>query len=164
MAGPANNRRTKERHPSANATQRARRATFARVDYRPSPEALDVIRANLGGRYPLCILSGVIDRIVIEWAEETGRLMNNQRNSNERPELVDANARARMTSGAKVRKVREACGARARAGTPCRTRPLPGRCRCKWHGGASTGPKTAEGRARALANLRQFRPQSVATA
>jgi len=29
--------------------------------------------------------------------------------------------------------------------------------RCKFHGGMSTGPKTSEGRARALANLRQNR-------
>lgn len=49
---------------------------------------------------------------------------------------------------------RPTCGARTRAGTPCRA---PGvkdratgkrRARCKLHGGLSTGPKTVEGRAR----------------
>src|SRR3954454_2503073 len=39
------------------------------------------------------------------------------------------------------------CGARTRAGTPCRAAAMPaGRCRI--HGGASTGPRTAEGLAR----------------
>jgi hypothetical protein len=36
------------------------------------------------------------------------------------------------------------CGARTRAGAPCRAAAMPaGRCRI--HGGASTGPRTAEG-------------------
>ncbi|HKF94967.1 MAG TPA: HGGxSTG domain-containing protein [Gammaproteobacteria bacterium] len=29
--------------------------------------------------------------------------------------------------------------------------------RCKYHGGLSTGPKTLQGKVRALANLKQFR-------
>lgn len=40
------------------------------------------------------------------------------------------------------------CGAQTRKGTPCRCKPLPGKRRCKFHGGASTGPKTPEGRER----------------
>jgi transcriptional regulator with XRE-family HTH domain len=40
------------------------------------------------------------------------------------------------------------CGAKTRKGTPCRAKALPGKKRCKYHGGMSTGPKTAEGRAR----------------
>jgi hypothetical protein len=49
------------------------------------------------------------------------------------------------------------CGARRkRDGQPCIARPLANG-RCKLHGGMSTGPNTAEGRARALANLRQNR-------
>jgi DNA-binding transcriptional regulator YiaG len=40
------------------------------------------------------------------------------------------------------------CGARTRKGTPCKCKALPGKQRCKFHGGMSTGPKTAEGRAR----------------
>ncbi|WP_457097532.1 HGGxSTG domain-containing protein [Lysobacter sp. P5_B9] len=49
--------------------------------------------------------------------------------------------------------VLEGCGARTRAGTSCRAKRLPGRNRCKWHGGASTGPKTAEGKAKVAKNL-----------
>lgn len=41
-------------------------------------------------------------------------------------------------------------------GRPCRGRSLANG-RCKYHGGLSTGPKTEEGRLRALANLRQNR-------
>lgn len=40
------------------------------------------------------------------------------------------------------------CGARTRKGTPCRAKSEPGRRRCRFHGGLSTGPKTAVGRAR----------------
>ena len=40
------------------------------------------------------------------------------------------------------------CGAFRNDGKPCRHRVEPGKKRCKFHGGCSTGPKTAEGRAR----------------
>ena len=59
---------------------------------------------------------------------------------------------------------RAACGAKTRAGTPCRARPLPGKKRCKWHGGCSTGPRTAAGKARAVANLVQYRGCAIGTA
>ena len=61
------------RHPTANASQRARRARLPRIDYEPAPECLAIIRANLGRHYPDCILSGVIDRIVREWAQDRGQ-------------------------------------------------------------------------------------------
>lgn len=40
------------------------------------------------------------------------------------------------------------CAATNRKGTPCRLLSEPGRRRCKFHGGRSTGPRTAKGRAR----------------
>jgi len=40
------------------------------------------------------------------------------------------------------------CGAKTRKGTPCRLMSEPGRRRCKFHGGKSTGPKTPEGKER----------------
>ncbi|WP_353067634.1 HGGxSTG domain-containing protein [Tunturiibacter psychrotolerans] len=46
------------------------------------------------------------------------------------------------------------CGGRGRqSGHPCQSQEIYPNGRCKWHGGASTGPKTAEGRARSLSNL-----------
>lgn len=46
------------------------------------------------------------------------------------------------------------CGAkRRRDGQPCEALSVPGKRRCKWHGGCSTGPRTAEGKARVTANL-----------
>lgn len=46
------------------------------------------------------------------------------------------------------KKLRRRCGATCRDGQACRARVVPGRKRCRLHGGLSTGPKTAEGRAR----------------
>jgi hypothetical protein len=40
------------------------------------------------------------------------------------------------------------CGALTRTGSACRAKPAPGSCRCRMHGGASTGPTSAEGRQR----------------
>jgi hypothetical protein len=42
-----------------------------------------------------------------------------------------------------------------RSGKPCKSSALYANGRCKWHGGLSTGPKTPEGKARSLANLRR---------
>lgn len=46
------------------------------------------------------------------------------------------------------------CGAKTKAGHPCRAMKVPGRKRCRWHGGLSTGPRTAEGKAKCARNLR----------
>lgn len=45
-------------------------------------------------------------------------------------------------------KRRVICGAKTRKGKPCRLMSEPGKRRCKYHGGKSTGPKTEEGRRR----------------
>lgn len=91
------------------------------------------------------------------------------------PEFIDAFARANESglchatrAGAHANKsgslptvanqARVICGARRRRdGEPCQGLSVPGKRRCKWHGGASTGPKTEEGRVRSIANLRQYR-------
>jgi hypothetical protein len=44
------------------------------------------------------------------------------------------------------------CGAKTRAGTPCKRTDLYRNGRCKFHGGLSTGPTTAEGKQRAAQN------------
>ena len=40
------------------------------------------------------------------------------------------------------------CGAMTRKGTLCRCKPMPGKKRCSYHGGMSTGPKTQAGKGR----------------
>ena len=40
------------------------------------------------------------------------------------------------------------CGASTRIGGTCKARVVPGKRRCKMHGGLSTGPRTVEGRRR----------------
>lgn len=44
------------------------------------------------------------------------------------------------------RRVR--CGAKTRTGKPCQMKSEPGKRRCKFHGGKSTGARTPEGKAR----------------
>ena len=44
------------------------------------------------------------------------------------------------------------CGARTRAGTPCKRKDLYGSGRCKLHGGLSTGPRTKRGKRRSAKN------------
>src|SRR6266404_8560759 len=46
------------------------------------------------------------------------------------------------------RKFRPRCCAKTRAGAPCIMRVVPGKRRCRFHGGLSTGPKTKAARAR----------------
>jgi hypothetical protein len=47
------------------------------------------------------------------------------------------------------------CGAKTRAGGQCQKAALRGKCRCRLHGGLSTGPRTEAGRAAVAAA--QFR-------
>lgn len=43
---------------------------------------------------------------------------------------------------------RPLCGAKTREGGKCAQRAIPGKRRCRYHGGLSTGPKTEAGKAR----------------
>jgi len=64
--------------------------------------------------------------------------------------------RVRLTISDPPKARHPPCGARTRRGTPCRARCVPFRNRCRMHGGLSTGPTCAEGRARiAAANRRR---------
>jgi len=57
---------------------------------------------------------------------------------------VNGSERERMGSSLKA----SCCAARTRSGKPCRSSPVTGRTRCRMHGGASTGPRAAEGKKR----------------
>jgi hypothetical protein len=54
------------------------------------------------------------------------------------------------------RKGRRLCGAKTRAGGGCQVRAEPGKARCRFHGGKSTGPKSQAGRAR-IAEVQRLR-------
>ena len=47
------------------------------------------------------------------------------------------------------------CGARTRAGTPCKVKSVYQNGRCQFHGGLSTGPKTEQGRRQSSENGRK---------
>ncbi len=191
------------RHPTANASQRARRATNPRIDYYPSPDALAVIESRRTRYGRTNNNSGIIDTIIAEWSALTGtkqRKAEKPETPANRPEFLHQNARARMSPGnsakcASVRagttsakpdylpasracaraedsgsspagdgakKARVICGAkRRRDGQPCQALSVPGKRRCKWHGGASTGPRTDAGRTRSIANLRQYKSRET---
>lgn len=164
-----------QRPPSTNTAQRRRRTKIVRIDYHPSDRALACLKARQARERPGSVRgtnSAVLDAIVAEWAELTGIKYWAEippLTPGRAPELTDANARANNSGefcqalkvGASVENKAEQsgrvpCGARRRRdGLPCQALSAPGRKRCKWHGGLSTGPRSAEGRATALANLRR---------
>ena len=79
--------------------------------------------------------------------------------------LVAAVARVPLTVCRPPRRRRPRCGARCRDGHPCAAAVVVQRtdegvryaARCRMHGGLSTGPRTPEGRARALDALARGR-------
>ena len=86
-----------------------------------------------------------------------------ERKMTETPEQLMADHEAwvqrvrRRQSPPKSRKQKVQCGARTiSTGNPCRAKALANG-RCKNHGGMSTGPRTPEGKATSLANLKQYR-------
>lgn len=157
--------------------QRERRKDLTRIDYMPGKEARALILAAQASKRPGSLAatnSAVLDAIVTGWAELSGikkpEVVTSMTPIN-RPELSDTKraraydfgkelpgqAEPSLVAGRRREAAqRIACGAaRHRDGQPCRAMSEPGRRRCRFHGGCSTGPKTPEGKARALANLRR---------
>nr|WP_277817052.1 HGGxSTG domain-containing protein [Tabrizicola sp. SY72] len=52
-------------------------------------------------------------------------------------------------------RLRPCCGARTRRGRACSRKVVPGRFRCRLHGGLSTGPRSLAGKARIAAAQRR---------
>lgn len=152
-----------QRRAQVAHNQRVRRHFQPRIDYMPNKEAKAIFEARKAQERPNSIHgtnSAVLDAILEEWASLTGIKYQSEikpMSSGKRPELPDAK-RARMSSGPANNNVlqRVLCGAtRHRDGQPCQAKSEPGKRRCRFHGGRSTGPRTPEGKARALANLRR---------
>jgi hypothetical protein len=144
--------------------QRDRRKRIRRVDYMPGRDALAVFEARQEIETPGSLAatnSAVLDAILIEWAELTGIKCGEV----EPPmSLARLELRARPMTLAKshaINRARVRCGAkRHRDGEPCQALSEPGKRRCRFHGGKSTGPRTPEGKARCTANL----PRQAASA
>lgn len=82
---------------------------------------------------------------------QTMKALQNHEREEARERVREGKRAARLPPHAKLPD----CGARCRDGHPCRRKCLPWRNRCPQHGGLSTGPKTAEGRARVAAAVRE---------
>ena len=68
---------------------------------------------------------------------------------------VDAKIAAmKQREALRTARRRVGCGAKTRKDTSCRNMSEPGKSRCKFHGGKSTGPKSPEGRERIAAAQR----------
>lgn len=93
---------------------------------------------------------GVMNRVTSTRARGGGVLGDALVNGNPwlRERLSAELARIEQREQEKAAKRRVMCGAKTRKGSPCRNMSEPGKTRCKFHGGKSTGPKTAEGKTR----------------
>ena len=161
------------RRPTANGTQRARRASHPRIDYYQAPDVLALIEAKRGPYLPWSTNSGIINSLLLEWKALTDKRAGIKPKPAPRPGIrapVRAHARdldriPTIHAGVAERPAceparayesapRVICGARRhRDGKPCVARAEPGKKRCRFHGGRSTGPRTVEGKARVTANL-----------
>lgn len=142
-----------------NALQRKRRERMMRIDYMPDQTAVAILQARRMQLRPgsqSATNSALLDAIVKEWAKLTGIKYSEEPKpptSGRRPEFSDTFARANDSGFCHPPKgqvkatgsmVRVTCGARRRRdGLPCQALSVPGKRRCKWHGGCSTGPKTS---------------------
>lgn len=134
--------------------QRKRRSGTRRIDYMPGAEALAIFQARQAKERPgSCAATNgaVLDAILVEWAGLTGIKYSEI----QRPKTLATPAGlSRLMSLAAPKLQRVRCGARRhRDGEPCRALSEPGKKRCRFHGGRSTGPRTPEGKAKCAANL-----------
>jgi hypothetical protein len=70
-------------------------------------------------------------------------------------DYYNADGKFKLKIGKQPKRLQPRCGARTRSGAPCKMRVVAGKTRCRLHGGMSTGPKTAEGRARIVESNRR---------
>ena len=100
------------------------------------------------------------DKLIAWWAEERQRrqqiAVEREWHREWRESEIFMKQMQRVLAGCERRNTY--CGAKTRPKTgephPCGLQPEPGKKRCKFHGGRSTGPRTSEGRARIVAAQR----------
>ena len=104
--------------------------------------------------------------LATEWATIAATLLASKRASKRVMRVVCARVMGSYSENRKMvlasdrpspmrRNGRILCGAKTRAGGRCLVRAEPGRARCRFHGGKSTGPRTPAGRARIAEAQRQ---------
>ena len=167
-----------DRKEQTRKAQRAWRALRSRIDFYADAVTLEVVKLRREPYGSLSTNSGVLNSIVLEWARLKGLALATAAISRPsaracpgasesgghsgvstplRPRAGDFEPAVRTGSvesngGPAARRV--ACGAiRRRDGKPCEALSVPGKRRCKWHGGCSTGPTSPEGKAKAARNL-----------
>ena len=137
-----------EQKPSADAWGWAPRQMFEVLAIRVVPHINTSTRAGAPARHGVL---PQLDRYIAEAiAREEARLA--VKKTAKQARLADRQnvTQDRLRAKEKVAQARRRvpCGAMTRKGQPCRMLSVPGRRRCKLHGGLSTGPRTAEGRER----------------
>lgn len=135
-------------------SQRVRRARMVRIDYMPGKEAVAILERVRLQRIPGsqgATNSAILDDVLLDWSRLSAGAGLPQKPTSK----VERNRPAAPMPALVRQTVAKAqCGAvRHRDGNPCQARPEPGKKRCRFHGGRSTGPRTPEGKARCAANL-----------
>ena len=158
---PATSPGVAEHYARMGTTAASRTSTRAGTSS-AAPELSDTSRACAGARKtsatPECLPASHARARTNDFDPTHGKPAPPREGTTAAPEFFDASTRAKESGSLPAgNKARVVCGARRRRdGQPCQGLSVPGKRRCKWHGGASTGPRTEEGRARSMTNLRQY--------
>lgn len=100
-------------------------------------------RPDASAKSWVCRISAPVTR-----AREWGLSWRQQMDARLEVEFLAQLADARARDADRVARRRVVCGAKTRKSGACRNKSEPGKQRCNFHGGKSTGPKTVEGKSR----------------
>jgi hypothetical protein len=132
---------------AAVALSEAKGRIVAREDIAARVQASPRLQAVLKTARAVCVEQAVTNciRAIAERRQERQRVLAEWRRLHDE--------RVRLCDLRRDRNHGPRCGAKTRTGEPCKRKPELGKRRCRNHGGCSTGARTPEGRARALAAL-----------
>ena len=123
----------------------------------PTRALEDRIRQSVSLQQYLCLAKEARFRRALRLFSAAKQREAEEREFQRAIEQSQAEERQRRREQKRARRQAPLCGAKTRGGEPCRRKAVPGKRRCRNHGGLSTGPKTAEGKARSLDALRRGR-------